>query len=104
MSSKPLNSSCRICGSQDPKHEERDHPFTLAGMGGDQPMAFVIDLQRWYEDGSRKAAIMAFAMMDIKRCFPGKNFTVQPSRFMLTKAGENSVHESHVASYIVFEV
>ena len=71
-----------------------------------EPVACVIDAQAFYDRGSSKARLLASVRAELKLWFPDKQFEIQPSRFMLTTYGANSVllGEAHVATYIAFEV
>jgi hypothetical protein len=97
--------ACPICGSTDQSHEARDHLFRICSSDGD-PVALVANFQGNYNSPDVIARRMALIWADIKRCFPGKEFAIQPARLMLTKEGENGflLGEAFVAEYIIYEV
>ncbi len=95
---------CPIC-RKSIDNDHFDHILQPAWASVDEPLAFVIDVQRFYDRASSVARWLGIARQELKTYFPGKEFEIQPARLMLTKEGENSVllGEAHVATYVVFE-
>ncbi len=95
---------CPVCGliSLDYAH---DHLIRVASAPGN-PLGIVIDVQFAYPDSGMKSYTLAHALAELKRFFPGKQFTILPSKMMLTKEGANNVllGEAHVAEYIAVEI
>lgn len=96
---------CPVCGSTDKDHmPDNEHGFYPVHKEG-EPVALVLPMQGMYDRAHSKARALAFARAQMKQHYPGKDFEIIPTRFMVTKENENGVlhGEAHVATYIAYE-
>jgi len=102
---------CRICKAhfkdegERNMHEVNSHIIAIVSNPG-EPLAFVINVQSYYDSGRSKARALAQARDELRQYFYRFEFEIMPSRSMLTRHKEGSalLGEAHVAEYTVVQL
>ena len=95
---------CAICKKSTTSPHR--HALEPSNTTWEEPLAFTIDLQGFYDNAPAIARQMGLARWELRTYFPGRNFEIQPQRMMVRNDGGNCVvlGEAYVACYVVFEV
>ncbi len=101
--------TCKVCGVLYADHLSLlDHMLThvlCPASYRNEPLAFVVRMQSYYDESSRKARTLAHAYAELKQHHATLNFVTVPSRMELTKDGQNSLMlgDAHVVDYLIVQ-